>query len=87
MLDIVNAFGGGIQAIRRIAKGKSKDKLRESGSDPFTMTSDDRWGIDRLGTNGLPGGIVFSDRMGDQEMDGRGILNPNVVEIIYVDLS
>ena len=51
------------------------------------MTSDDRWGIDRLGTNGLPGGIVFSDRMGDQEMDGRGILNPNVVEIIYVDLS
>ena len=74
--EILNVFGGGIQAIGRRAKGKGKGR----GRDSVGTANEDFWGgsSDRLGTNGLPGGIVFSDRMGDQEMDGRLSIDPNV---------
>ena len=76
--EILNVFGGGIQAIGRKAKGKGKGR----GRDSFGTANEDPWGAStdrvRLGTSGLPGGIVFSDRMGDQEMEGRLSVNPNV---------
>ena len=79
MKDILNKFGGGIQAIGRKAKGKGKDKSGGLGRDPFSVNNDeDAWRtMDRLGTNGLPGGIVFRDRMGDSEMVDRSTDNQN----------
>lgn len=35
-------------------------------------------GLERMGSNGLPGGIVFHDRMGDQEMSPAMGSDPNV---------
>lgn len=72
--DMLNVFGGGIQAIGRKAKEKgrgmskygSKDSLATKG--PTSLWSDPS---DRFGSNGLPGGIVYSDRMGDKEMQRR----------------
>ena len=73
--DMLNVFGGGIQAIGRKAKEKgrgmskygSKDSLAPSKG-PNSLWSDP---TDRVGSNGLPGGIVYSDRMGDKEMARR----------------
>ncbi len=79
--EILNVFGGGIHAIGRKARGKVKEKTGGRGRESFPRTSrDESWngGMDRIGTNGLPGGIVFSDRMGDREMDGRAPDDPNV---------
>ncbi|WWC71362.1 uncharacterized protein I206_105317 [Kwoniella pini CBS 10737] len=65
--DMLNKFGGGIQAIGRKAKGKNKEKTF-SRSDSFGWEDNGFSTEERLGTNGLPGGIVFSDRMGEEEM-------------------
>ncbi|WRT68602.1 uncharacterized protein IL334_005580 [Kwoniella shivajii] len=76
--DMLNRFGGGIQAIGRKAKGKSKNKN-------FVRSESFGWGDEsgseeRLGTNGLPGGIVYSDRMGEEEMGmQKGPSDPNVI--------
>ncbi|ORY35687.1 hypothetical protein BCR39DRAFT_511504 [Naematelia encephala] len=77
--EMLNVFGGGIKELGRKAKGMGKDKVRER--DSFDMNGSPSWdgGMDRLGTNGLPGGIVFSDRMGDQEMESKPSEDPNVV--------
>ncbi|KAK8854619.1 hypothetical protein IAR55_003358 [Kwoniella newhampshirensis] len=79
--EMMNLFGGGMQAIGRKAKGKGKDK----GSG-YGMRRSESYGIgnesgseERLGTNGLPGGIVFSDRMGEEEMNGKGTMDPNII--------
>ncbi|WVF67489.1 hypothetical protein IAT40_002245 [Kwoniella sp. CBS 6097] len=75
--EMLNKFGGGIQAIGRKAKGKSKEKIYER---PESFGWSDGGSVDeRLGTNGLPGGIVFSDRMGEEEMGNNGFSDPNVV--------
>jgi len=79
--EMLNVFGGGIQAMGRKAMGKGKEKAGTRAVDVFGVGSgEDPWGDggNRLGTNGLPGGIVFSDRMGDQEMVGRASDDPNV---------
>ncbi|WWD19242.1 hypothetical protein CI109_103700 [Kwoniella shandongensis] len=81
--EMMNLFGGGMQAISRKAKGKSKDKGFGYGygmgrSESFGL-GDDSGSEERLGTNGLPGGIVFSDRMGEEEMNGKEPLDPNVI--------
>jgi hypothetical protein len=58
---MLTVFGGGIL---RKGRGKSKDKDSwRSGYDSSVSE-----GLERMGSNGLPGGIVFRDRMGDQEM-------------------
>jgi hypothetical protein len=77
--DMLNVFGGGIRDLGRKAKGKAKDKGRKRG-ESFGSGNMGSWddGLERMGSNGLPGGIVFSDRMGDQEMDGRSLANPTV---------
>ena len=77
--EMLTVFGGGIQAIGRKARGKGKDKGGGRGSFGAGLR-DDSWdeGMNRIGTNGLPGGIVYSDRMGDQEMDGRSSEDPSV---------
>ena len=54
-------------AIGKRAKGKGKEKRESYGSGGYDITMDG--GLKRVGSNGLPGGIVFRDRMGDQEMD------------------
>lgn len=75
--DILNVFGGGIQAIGRKAKGKGKSlgMPRYGSRDTLASQHDSPWSasdsMDRLGSNGLPGGIVYSDRMGDKEMVRR----------------
>ncbi|WVQ95137.1 hypothetical protein IAU59_002231 [Kwoniella sp. CBS 9459] len=75
--EMLNKFGGGIQAIGRKAKGKGKEKVYER---PESFGWSDGGSVDeRLGTNGLPGGIVFSDRMGEEEMGNKVINDPNVV--------
>jgi hypothetical protein len=73
--EMLNVFGGGIQAIGRKAKEKGKGMSRYGSRDslapskgPSSLWSDP---TDRLGSNGLPGGIVYSDRMGDKEMMRR----------------
>jgi hypothetical protein len=80
---MLQVFGGGIQAIGRKARGKkglssygSKDSLASKA--PSTPWSDS---MDRVGTNGLPGGIVFSDRMGDKEMMRRS--SDSAVSLTY----
>jgi hypothetical protein len=79
--EIMGVFGGGIQAMGRrvVGKGKERAKGRESYG---TGRDENAWSesMTRVGTNGLPGGIVFSDRMGDQEMEMRGSEDPNVGE-------
>lgn len=44
---------------------------KSASRDSFGMRNEPFWseGMERVGSSGLPGGIVFSDRMGDQEMD------------------
>ncbi|OCF38674.1 hypothetical protein I317_07551 [Kwoniella heveanensis CBS 569] len=75
--EMLNKFGGGIQAIGRKAKGKSKEKVYER---PESFGWSDGGSMDgRLGTNGLPGGIVFSDRMGEEEMGHKGFVDPNAI--------
>ncbi|KAK6910862.1 hypothetical protein I203_104897 [Kwoniella mangroviensis CBS 8507] len=75
--EMLNKFGGGIQAIGRKAKGKNKDK-HFSRSESFGW--DDVSSDERLGTNGLPGGIVFSDRMGEEEMGiTKSPSDPNII--------
>lgn len=72
--DILNVFGGGIQAIGRKARGKGKALSSYGSRDSLASKANTSpWSdpMDRLGTNGLPGGIVFSDRMGDKEMTRR----------------
>lgn len=73
--DMLNVFGGGIQAIGRKAREKGKGMSRYGSKDslapskgPSSLWSDP---TDRIGSNGLPGGIVYSDRMGDKEMMRR----------------
>lgn len=58
--EILNLFGGG-GAFRK--KGRTR---RKSASGGYELDIGEM-----MGSNGLPGGIVFRDRMGDQEMDGR----------------
>ncbi|WWC90564.1 uncharacterized protein L201_005500 [Kwoniella dendrophila CBS 6074] len=87
--EMLNKFGGGIQAIKSKAKGKHKEKDKDKY---FSRSpSSFGWGSstenvdylseERLGTNGLPGGIVFSDRMGEEEMgsSSKGFSDPNVI--------
>lgn len=71
--DILNVFGGGIQAIGRKARGKGKGLSSYGSKDSLASKHSVPWSdpMDRLGSNGLPGGIVFSDRMGDKEMMRR----------------
>lgn len=71
--DILNVFGGGIQAIGRKARGKGKGLSSYGSKDSLASKHSSPWSdpMDRVGTNGLPGGIVFSDRMGDKEMMRR----------------
>ena len=71
--EILNVFGGGIQAIGRKARGKGKGLSSYGSKDSLASKHSVPWSdpMDRLGTNGLPGGIVFSDRMGDKEMMRR----------------
>ena len=78
--DMLNMFGGGIKEIGRKAKGNSKERFGGRSSPIRRMTTEDQWesGVPRVGTNGIPGGLVFSDRMGNQEMDRRGGEDPNV---------
>lgn len=69
--DMLNVFGGGIQAIGRRAKEKGKGMSRYGSRDSLASKGQESlWSqpTDRVGTNGLPGGIVYSDRMGDKEM-------------------
>ncbi|WVR09459.1 hypothetical protein IAU60_006526 [Kwoniella sp. DSM 27419] len=75
--EMLNKFGGGIQAISRKAKGKSKDK--GFARSPSSLYMDDYSPEERMGTNGLPGGIVFSDRMGAEEMGGASSPEADVV--------
>ncbi|WVW85409.1 hypothetical protein I302_107447 [Kwoniella bestiolae CBS 10118] len=75
--EMLNKFGGGIQAIGRKAKGKKQEK-HFSRSESFGW--DDVSSDERLGTNGLPGGIVFSDRMGEEEMGlSKGPSDPDII--------
>lgn len=53
--EILQVFGGGINGRRGKGKGRGKS-VSPSPS------------MDQLGSNGLPGGIVYRDRMGDTEM-------------------
>ncbi|KAK4689185.1 hypothetical protein P7C73_g942, partial [Tremellales sp. Uapishka_1] len=84
--ELLGVFGGGIQAMGRKAKGKGKDN--SGRGDAFGVRGGEGGWVEdmsRVGSNGLPGGIVFSDRMGDQEMDAR--LDPNVIRtsaVIYL---
>lgn len=73
-------FGGGIKDLGRKVKGKEKDPYvgMSGGLSPIKL--DFESGSERLGSSGLPGGIVFSDRMGDQEMSTAGSDDPNVSE-------
>jgi hypothetical protein len=76
---MLNIFGGGIKEITRKAKGKGKDPyggISKAGLSPIDLDSEGR--NNRFGSKGLPGGIVFSDRMGDQEMDEQDAQDPNV---------
>lgn len=69
--DMLNVFGGGIQAIGRKAKEKGRGMSRYGSRDSLASKGQDSlWSqpSERVGTNGLPGGIVYSDRMGDKEM-------------------
>lgn len=74
--DMLNVFGGGIRDVGRKMKARGKDRFgrsRESlggSKDDLHFWEEPR--NDRVGTSGLPGGIVFNDRMGDQEMVGSG---------------
>jgi hypothetical protein len=82
--EMLNVFGGGIRDLGRKAKGKGKDKDRKSRDSFGGDGRDFSWdgGLDRMGSNGLPGGIVFSDRMGDQEMDGKSVSDITVSSYI-----
>lgn len=75
--DMLDKFGGGIKDVGRKIKGKSKDKGQPMGRSPIQASREDLhfWEEPKYGSNGLPGGIVFSDRMGDKEMDRH---DPNV---------
>ncbi|RXK42339.1 hypothetical protein M231_00329 [Tremella mesenterica] len=59
-----------VNAIKTKVKGRGKEKHLITQTSIAWSTDEARWtnGLDRVGTNGLPDGIVYSDRMGDQEM-------------------
>jgi hypothetical protein len=78
--DMLNMFGGGIKDLGRKVKGKEKDPYvgMSGGLSPIKLDFEN--GSERLGSSGLPGGIVFSDRMGDQEMSTAGPDDPSVSE-------
>ena len=65
-------------AIGKRAKGKGKEKRESYGSGGYDITLGG--GLQRVGSNGLPGGIVFRDRMGDREMDQMEIDQAEVSE-------
>ena len=66
---MLDRFGGGIKDVGRKMKGKGKDRSPGFASSPVHSREDLHfWEEQKYGSNGLPGGIVFSDRMGDQEM-------------------
>ena len=70
--DMLDRFGGGIKDVGRKMKGKGKDRSPGFGFGASPLPSRDDlhfWEEPKYGSNGLPGGIVFSDRMGDQEMN------------------
>lgn len=69
---MLNVFGGGILRKGRRNKEKDKDIWKQ---DYASSVSE---GLERMGSNGLPGGIVFHDRMGDQEMAIAAGADPNV---------
>lgn len=70
--DMLNLFGGGIRDVGRKMKGK-KEKFGRSRESLGGGSKDDLhfWEEPRVGTSGLPGGIVFNDRMGDREMEAK----------------
>jgi hypothetical protein len=73
---MLNKFGGGVRDVGRKMAGKGKEKFGKSkeslgGSSREDLHFWEEARNERLGTNGLPGGIVFNDRMGDQEMSAR----------------
>lgn len=55
--EILQVFGGGIVGRKGKGRGRGKDVSPSPSMDQF-------------GSNGLPGGIVYRDRMGDSEMSG-----------------
>jgi hypothetical protein len=64
--DMLDRFGGGIKDVGRKIKGKGRSP---SVISPLASREDLHfWEEPKYGSSGLPGGIVFSDRMGDQEM-------------------
>jgi hypothetical protein len=73
-------FGGGIKDLGRKVKGKDTDPFAGMSGGLSPIKLDFESGSERLGSSGLPGGIVFSDRMGDQEMSTAGPDDPNVSE-------
>jgi len=68
--EMLNVFGGGI-----LRKGRGKGKENQKWKSEYDSSVSQ--GSERMGSNGLPGGIVFHDRMGDQEMSPR-VNDPNV---------
>ena len=68
--EMLTVFGGGI-----LRKGRGKGKENQKWKNDYEPSVSE--GLERMGSNGLPGGIVFHDRMGDQEMSPR-INNPDV---------
>jgi hypothetical protein len=74
--DMMTKFGGGVREVGRKMKGKSRERFGRS-KDSLSGSSREElhfWedpSAERVGTSGLPGGIVFNDRMGDQEMHER----------------
>ena len=66
--DMLDRFGGGIKDVGRKMKGKGKDRSPGYISPAHSREDLHFWEEPKFGSNGLPGGIVFSDRMGDQEM-------------------
>ena len=69
---MLSVFG---ENIIRKAKGKSKEKWTRDYNTSVPES------LDRMGSNGLPGGIVFRDRMGDEEM--TPVVDPNVGWRVY----
>jgi len=67
--EMLNVFGGGI-----LKKGRGK--VKERWKKDFDSSIPE--GLDRMGSSGLPGGIVFRDRMGDYEMQQSRESDPNV---------
>ncbi|KAL7422370.1 hypothetical protein Q5752_003016 [Cryptotrichosporon argae] len=75
-------FFGGIKEMGRKAKGRGRDSRGNAGMPGKTFVSldgkNDPW-IQPVGTAGLPGGIVLTDRMGDDEMWSGATGDPNAI--------